>query len=164
MRKLLPLFLMTAALGCDVGAGKYTVIRLAVADSSQSDSCYFMNMPDPDDVDDDIQVRAGSTIAIFPSDKESFWLEWGPVSIPGSKDGSAFSFDATDTDLSVNGNNRTTEVTKHEVRMEIKGGGVDGTYTNTYTCSGENCPINSCVTTTNFVGAVIRDVDVTHEL
>ncbi|MBK8262985.1 MAG: hypothetical protein IPK80_16810 [Nannocystis sp.] len=164
MRKLLPLFILTAALGCDVGAGKYTVIRLAVADSSLSDSCYFMNMPDPDVVDDDINVRAGSTIAIFPSDKESFWLEWGPVSIPGSKDGSAFSFAATDTDLTVVGDSRRTEVTEHDVTMELKGGAVDGTYTNTYTCSGEGCPISSCVTTTTFVGAVVRDVDVTHEL
>ena len=161
------LALATSLSGCTIGPGDYVVIRIA-ATTGQSTSCYPDGIVPPDEAMDRTDIRGGANLVIFASDKESYWLEFGNASFPGTRDGKDYSFSGEDVDVDDNGMGPIrTRVVLHDMQLTIAGSSVEGTYTIEARCTADdmdNCPIPSCVTTTDFVGTIVRGVDLEYDL
>ena len=162
-----PVALALSLSGCTIGPGDYVVIRIA-ATTGKSTSCYPDGIVPPDEAMDMTDIRGGASLVIFASDKESYWLEFGNASFPGSRDGKEYTFTGEDVDVDDNGMGPfRTRATLHDMQLTIAGSSVEGKYTIEATCTASdmsNCPIPSCVTTTDFVGTVVRGVDLEYAI
>lgn len=163
------LLALTTLTSCTIGPGDYAVLRIAaVKDPIKSASCYPDMVIDPNVAMDNYEVRSGDSLAIFASDKETYWLEWtsAAVAIEGSRDGKDYTFNGIDTDVEepVMGE-RTTNNYEHGIKITIAGSSVTGQYLLTHTCMStlqNACPYASCVSTTDFVGTVVKGVELEH--
>ena len=157
---LLALSMLVGLGGCSVQPGQYVIIRLANAELTQSASCYPDNMV-PDSLKDDrTTLSTGASIAIFAADSETYYLELaeGAVSIEGSRDGKDYSFLGEEADVEEN----STTTVKWDIQTTVNNKSVTGTSIITTTCSGDGCGVTSCVQTTNFVGTVVKGVELEH--
>lgn len=164
------LALSTALCACTVAPGDYVIIRLASATPEQSTSCY-PNMVIPEgEAEDSTNFRTGGSIAVYAVDAETVYLEYDVLSIEGTRDGKDYAFSGTDVDVEYifnpmsNANEKQTSTTETRVSMTIDGSNVTGRNVTTASCNGYACPYVSCVTTTEFVGSVIRGVDLEHAI
>jgi len=143
--------------GCAPQPGEYVVIRLANAEVSRSSSCYPDNIFPEYTQDDSNTFTAGSTVALFAVDADTYIAELDDGSgVEGTRDGKEYSFSAETVDV------EETQTNSTEVLIEFT---MDNKYVSgrsilTTTCTGDNCALASCKTTTDFVGSVIKGVDI----
>ena len=166
---LTALLALTTLTSCTIGPGDYAVLRIAAVKTPiLSASCYQDGVIDPNVAMDNYEVRAGDSLAIFASDKETYWLEWtsASVAIEGSRDGKDYSFNGIDTDIEEPAmGERTTNNYEHDVQITITGSSVTGQYLLKHSCMStipNACPYDSCVSTTDFVGTVVKGVELEH--
>lgn len=164
------LALSTALSACAVQPGEYAIIRIADATPEQSISCYPNMIIPPDEAEDSTDFRTGGSVALFAADAETYFLETGLGSIEGSRDGKDYTFVGTDVDVNYIFNpdssldEKQTNTTESRVTMTIEGRNVAGRRVLTLSCAGYACPYVSCVETTEFVGTVVRGVDLEHPI
>ncbi|MEZ4452409.1 MAG: hypothetical protein R3B09_23285 [Nannocystaceae bacterium] len=166
------LALSTALCACTVAPGDYVIVRVASADQEVSMSCYGGNPVDKNIAEDTSDLRAAGSFALFAADKENFFLEIdhgdGLDSIAGVRDGKDYSFEGTSVNVDYPFNPQTmaedkqTTTTQYQTDMTIAGHDVSGRDVVTISCTGYACPYASCVVTTEFVGTVVRDVELEH--
>ncbi|HGG56370.1 MAG TPA: hypothetical protein ENK31_01090 [Nannocystis exedens] len=142
--------------GCSIQPGHYVIIRLASAKTTESASCWDNMVPDSIK-DDTTTLATGSSVAIFAADADTYYLELadGTISIEGTRDGKDYSFFGEDIDVE---EYSTTTVT-WDVQTTINNKSVTGKSITTTTCTGDGCGIASCVQTTEFVGTVVKGVE-----
>jgi hypothetical protein len=160
---ILALGMLAGIGGCQVAPGDYVIIRVANADVAESDSCYVDNMVPDSEKDDRTDFRTGGSISIFAADTETYFLEidnmGSATSIEGTRDGGDYSFSGESVDVEA----EYTITTTVEVDLTISNKSVVGSSVWTQQCSGNNCPVlPSCVQTTDFVGTVVRGVELEH--
>jgi len=149
--------------------GQYHVFRVASSSAENSPGCY-QSAPGPDITDDSSTLRTGQTFAIYAADSETFFLDFDTFSLAGTKDGSDYTFTGESVDVSLVGDStlRVTSITT--LTAEIKGNKISGTSTLDVTSSctgGMSCPnpaTSQCITTVDFAGAKVKDVDLEHTI
>ncbi|MCB9703570.1 MAG: hypothetical protein H6711_16875 [Myxococcales bacterium] len=169
MKTIFSILALTALVaGCQVAPGSYTVVRVASADTVRSPSCYNNNVPD-DIVNDSTTFYAGGTLGIFAADADNYFVDIttnnGPLTVDGTRDGGDYSFygKAVDYEADVDGmGGARTTTYEADIRFTLKTHTVIGTAEFTTTCTGVNCGVDSCVETTDFIGTVVRDVELEH--
>ncbi len=154
---LLALSMLVGLGGCSIQPGQYVIIRLANAETTESASCYDNMVPD-NIKDDRTTLSVASSVAIFAADPETYFLELDAISIEGSRDGKDYSFAGETVDVEMD----ATSTVVDDVQLTIDNKSVTGTWINTYSCNGSNCGITSCVRTTNFVGTIVKGVELEH--
>ncbi len=143
--------------GCAPQPGEYVVIRLANAEVTESSSCYPDNIFPEYTQEDRNTFTAGATVAIFAVDAETYIAELDDGNgIEGTRDGKDYTFTGEFVDV------EETQTNSQELLVEFTMDNkyVTGRSISTATCTGENCAIASCKTTTEFVGSVIKGVDI----
>ena len=145
--------------GCAPQPGEYVVIRLANATVTESSSCYPDNMFPEFSQDDRNTFTAGSTVALFAVDADTYIAELdNGAGIEGTRDGKDYSFSGEVVDV------QETQTSTRELVVEFT---MDNKYvsgrsvtTDTVTCTGDPCQPYSCKTTVDFVGSVLKGVDI----
>lgn len=149
--------------------GQYHVFRVASSSAEQSSGC-FPVAPGPDITGDSSTLRTGQTFAVYAADSETFFLDFDTFSLVGTKDGSDYTFSGESVDVSVPGDSTVTVTTVTTVEAEIKGNKITGTSVIdvTQSCTGgTSCPSpasSQCITTVQFQGAKLKDVDLEHPI
>lgn len=155
---LLALSMLVGLGGCSIQPGHYVIIRLANAETTLSASCYADNKV-PDNIRDDrTNLATGASVAIFAADSETYFLELADISIEGTREGKDYTFLGEEVDVEED----STTTVKWDVQATIDNKSVTGTLISTTTCTGDACGINSCAVTTNFVGTVVKGVELEH--
>ncbi len=147
--------------GLDIGAGKYTAIRIAsVGDPTLTGSC----QANPDKT---TTLRAGATAYIYGvkgTSADQLFLDVGGTVLTGAEqsDGS-FRFDGKTTNVNQQGQNCTiTSTTAITVAFTADGNTVSGSTTIVQSAAvSGNCgtPQGDCTSTAAFVGVQIEDAD-----
>ena len=144
--------------GCSIQPGQYVIVRLASAKTTESASCWDNMVPDSIK-DDTTTLSTGSSVAIFAADAETYYLEHPDAgSVEGTRDGKDYSFFGEEVNVE---ENSTTTVT-WDIQTTIDNKSVTGKSIRTETCTGDGCGIASCVKTTEFVGTIVKDVELEH--
>lgn len=149
--------------GLDVGAGKYTALRIAATGSpALSGTC----SADPNHT---TTLRAGATVYIYgvsSANGDQLFLDLGGTVLVGGeqKDGS-FRFAGNTTDIQTQGGTTVTRTTDVAVSFTADGATVAGNTSvhEKIACSGNQCQgfqnATDCTTTTAFNGVQVEDAD-----
>ena len=164
--------------GCsDVEPGDYIVYRIASAQQSFSDGCYWPNGESPNTEADSNSLRASGTIILFAGPDDTFYIDLGGTALAGANDGeddsgTRYAFDGRVVDVEWDGadgtGNRRTTTVKTTVEFGIDGAMIVGEQEvkTSYECTGDTCGEvpPSCTITTEFVGTEVEDVALEHDI
>lgn len=166
--------LAVASTACAVKPGEYRIYRLA--SQEVAGVCDPAVEPDPDYTVTD-NFFGATLAAVFASDKDTFFLEYGSEVIAGTRDGSEYTFngnrdetqqyradeDGVSRDFSVR---RVYDIT---IKVDLKGKGLTGTavVTQSTECTGPtmDCQlvgafVSTCTFTSDVFGSEVDDVDI----
>lgn len=152
----------TSLSACQPAPGDYRVYRVSSLAPIVGIDCE--NQPDLRDTSTFFNV---GSIALFASDADSYFLEFGADAITGSRSGADYTFEGVTVNVEDVADIATTTTTRDlAVSLTIKGREITGTVTevNTFVCNGTCTGINnsSCTLTTNFFGSEVKDVELEH--
>lgn len=166
MRNPSRIFSAVAALGlvaslsaCQVKPGEYRIYKITFLPSVEGADCGT----NPD-LRDSTTFFAASTIQIFATDADDFFLEYGEDVLIGSRAGTDYTFEGDSVQVDDPGDNTTTTTTKSlDVAISIKGHKITGDFVlfNAQSCGGD-CdafPSYQCTVTGSFFGSEIKDVE-----
>lgn len=165
-----------ALVGCGgIGPGDYVVYRVAFSQEEQSAGCYPNGQIPPDVVEDTTSFRAAETVILYGGAEEKFYLDVSGETIAGVATDDGFAFDANSVDVSYEGLNdevRTTDTRRTSIDVILDGAIIDGSVemTHAFSCvgPGTSCgtppPDYTCVTTFDFVGTEVEDVQLKHDV
>lgn len=156
--------LATSLSACQPKPGEYRIYKITyLPDVLQADCGVDV------DIRDSTTFFASETFAIFATDADDYFLEYGSSVIIGERDGKEFAFQGTSIDVEdiIDG---TTVTTTNDVKvdMTMNGRQIDGTATvfASSVCSG-NCDMfdnTQCTTVRKFFGTEIKDVELEHPI
>lgn len=158
---------------CNVKPGDYRIYRVAFQQEELEANCYAAGF-DPNTVEDLSSLFDAATIAVFASDNDTYFLEFGADTLTGSRSGNDYSFagDKVDVEI-VNPDPRVkvTTTTHIETDISLKGKELFGAYTRTIStvCSdgkepGDNCGsagfgFSQCTAHGQYFGSWVKDAD-----
>lgn len=152
----------TSLSACQVYPGDYRVYRITQLPAVFGVDCPEPIVPDPRDT---TTFFSASTIAVFASDADSYFLEFGnDGAMTGARDGSSYNFAGEAVEVEdLSDTTETTTKNSTAVALTIKGKQIYGdfTYVNTFTCSGDCMGIDNttCTVTGKFFGSEINGVE-----
>lgn len=134
--------------GCSVQPGDYRVYRIAMLPETKDANC-FAGGRDPNTIEDTTTFFGVSTFAIFASDSDTYFIEFGSDALTGTRDGKDYSFDGDSTDIEVVSPDPLIKVTTRviaNIEVSLDGDEAFGTYTRTVAtgCSDGNEPGDNC--------------------
>jgi len=156
-----------------VEPGDYVVYRIASAQQSWSDGCFWPAGEGPDLEEDRSSLYASGTMILFAGEEGSYYLDLGNSTLQGelgdSDAGESYEFagksvDVQWTQAAGTGNKLTTTVTT-SVDMTTDGALVTGELVvkASYACSGACGDLPpSCTIKTEFIGTEVEDVQLEH--
>lgn len=166
MRNPSRIFSAVAALGlvaslsaCQVKPGEYRIYKIAFLPSQEGADCGT----NPD-LRDSTTFFTASTIQIFATDADDFFLEYGEAVLIGSRSGTDYTFEGDEVIVEDPGDNTTTTDTHSlDLAISIKGNKITGDFVDfvSRSCGGD-CdafPSFQCTVTGSFFGTEIKDVE-----
>jgi hypothetical protein len=145
-----------------IGAGEYTVVRIASANTSLSGDCN-------NDPNHTSTFRGGATILIYgvpgTTTDELFLDTGGEVLLGSQKDDGSFAFAGKQTDINDGFNQTITEVRTTTVSFTQDGDTIKGSFVSVddLKCSGTGCQPNdssTCTASAAFDGVQVQGADV----
>ena len=149
---------------CAVQPGDYRIFRVSALAPIIGADCQAQ--PDARDTS---TFFGASTIALFASDADSYFLENGMDVLTGTRDGADYSFEGQSVNVEDVADIATTTDTRTvQIALTIKGKEIAGTMVTvqTFTCSGDcmNIENTSCTTTINFFGSEVNGAELEHPI
>lgn len=161
--------LLTATLGlglaCAPKPGDYRVYRVTALAEQADEGCPGGTFPE----DGDSSTFFGaSTLAIFASDADTYFLEFLGTAITGTREGAEFAFAGDSIDVQDNMAFTTRLTRTLDVSLEIHGKEITGSYVSVekLVCEG-TCPADigyTCTKTNEFFGSEVDDVELEYGL
>ncbi|PCC72871.1 hypothetical protein SAMN02745121_01989 [Nannocystis exedens] len=151
--------LMATLSACQVKPGEYRIYKITALPTQMGADCGV-------DIDprDSTTFFGASTIQIFATDADDYFLEYGEDVLIGSRSGTDYTFagDEVAVEDPIDGTTVTTQHTL-DVAISIKGYKITGEFVDfTSTTCGGNCdgiPTTQCTITGSFFGTEIKDVE-----
>lgn len=155
---------MGLGLACQPKPGDYRVYKITQLTPQQDDGCPGGLLPEPGD---DSTFFSVSTLAVFASDVDSFFLEFLGTAVTGTRDGADYTFSGDLVDVNEVTDNTNTRLTRTlDVTLTIKGKQISGSYVEVekLVCEGDSnvCMAidgYTCTRTNNFFGSEINDIE-----
>jgi hypothetical protein len=165
------LLLFTSACG-GFGPGDYRVYRIAYQQTQQSEDCFATGMIPVDEQDDSSSLFTSGTFILYVGADETPYLDTGAITLAGTENGDDYSFNGANVDVTYDG---TMDETRNETRNEmsidltIDGETMSGEVRERIqqSCQGPACPdppSSSCTQVTPFIGGLVEDVELQHEV
>lgn len=171
-RTLSALGVLGLALGlgaCQPRPGDYRVYRVASLPDQLELDC-FEGEVDPNYAQDGTSFFSAASVAVFATDKDTYFVEFGGNTLTGTRSGKDYAFTGEDVDVEVMGELTVTQSTSLELALEISGREIYGEYTvvERNTCSGDGCDALGgdyrCTRRGSFFGAEVKDVDLEYSV
>jgi hypothetical protein len=161
---------MTACGG--FGPGDYRVYRIAFQQTEQAEDCFATGMIPVDQQDDSSSLFTSGTFVLYVGADETPYLDTGAVTLAGSENGDDYTFAGANVDVSFQGDMQEIRIeTRSEmnITLTLDGDVIQGTVQEKtqQSCQGATCPdppSSSCTQTTPFVGGLVEDVELQHEV
>ncbi len=167
-RRLLSVLALAGATftsSCAFGPGDYKVYSLAMSEPVMSADCN-PNL-DPAELAEKNTVLASGTYYLFAGPDDVFYLDTGLAVFEGSKTDDGYSFAGETVEIEVLAGQTHTQETTTSITVSVDGKAVSGmaVIQSNWSCMGDMCPgSTSCTSTTAFVGAEVKDVDIEHQI
>ena len=163
--------LSTSACG-GFGPGDYRVYRIAFQQSQQSEVCFATGMIPPDQADDSSSLFTSGTFILYVGADEVPYLDTGNVTLAGTENGDDYTFSGASVDVSYQGDMQETRIefrTEMNVTLTLDGDTIAGEVrqSTVQSCQGAACPdppSSSCTQVTPFIGGLVEDVELQHEV
>jgi len=165
--------LITSATACGgFGPGDYRVYRIAFQESQQGEDCYATGMVPVDEQDDSSSLYTSGTFILYVGADDTPYLDTGNITLAGSDDGDSYAFAGASVDVSYQGDMQQTRLETRvdmSIDLTIDGDTMSGEVVekNQQSCQGTGCPdppSSSCTRTTPFIGGLVEDVELKHEV
>jgi hypothetical protein len=156
--------LATSLSSCTPAPGQYRIYKVTSLPANPQADCGVEI-----DIRDSTTFFAAGTIAIFATDTDDFFIEYGDKVLTGSRDGKDYTFEgvSVQVDDPIDGTTITT-TSQWVVNVTIEGRKINGTLTtfDSSVCGGtcdafEN---TACTVVGDFFGAEIKDVELEHPI
>ena len=158
--------------GCTVQPGEYRVYRIAMLPETLDANCYAGGN-DPNLSEDTTTFFNVSTFAIFASDSDTYFLEFGSDALTGTRDKNDYSFAGDSTDIQILSPDPLVKSTTRviaNIEISLEGDEAFGTYVRTVAqgCSdgsepGDNCESfgdnTECTVNGTFFGTWVKDAE-----
>lgn len=165
--------LALSATGCGgFGPGDYRVYRIAFQQSQQSEDCFATGMIPPDQQDDSSSLFTSGTFILYVGADDTPYLDTGNVTLAGTENGDDYTFSGASVDVSYQGDMQETRIefrTEMNVSLTLDGDTISGEVQQrtVQSCQGAACPdppSSSCTQVTPFIGGLVEDVELQHEV
>ena len=154
------------------GPGDYRVYRIAFQQSQQSEDCFATGMIPADQQDDSSSLFTSGTFILYVGADDTPYLDTGNVTLAGTENGDDYTFSGASVDVSYQGDMQQTRL-ESRVEMTVNltpdGDTMSGEVQQrtVQSCQGAACPdppSSSCTQITPFIGGLVEDVELQHEV
>lgn len=163
--------LSTTACG-GFGPGDYRVYRIAFQETQLSEDCFSTGMIPVDEQDDSSSLFTSGTFILYVGADETPYLDTGSITLAGSDNGDDYTFAGESVDVTFQGDMQEVRLETRNamtIDLTLDGKVMDGQVQERIqqSCQGATCPdppSSSCTQITPFIGGLVEDVELKHEV
>lgn len=160
---------MGLGIACQPKPGDYRVYKITQLPPQQDEGCPDGVMPEAGDSSTFFGV---STLALFASDPDSYFIEFLGTAITGTRDGGDYTFAGDLVDVNDVTDNTNTRLTRTlDISLTIKGKQISGSYVEVekLVCEGDSAVCMAiegytCTRTNQFFGAEVNGVELEYDV